>query len=183
MKKELILIRHGHSEWQAGITCNKDSHLTEKGILEAKNLYKNFSKYTDIKNFFIISSPLHRVVETVKIVLPIDSFLNVVFDDSFKEASFHVRGSLQLSNCFFPVNKNKVNKEYLFFKSKIKISLCKLFSSYKRIIIFTHGGVIKTIIRLYCGSDTFCIEIDNCSITHFFNEKGIWLLKKVNFIF
>lgn len=180
MEKELILIRHAHSEWQAGITRNKNSHLSRTGILQAGRLLNCLGEYIDVSNFHIVSSPLHRAIETGLLALPNSFSSDVVFDDNFQEASFDIRDELKLPEDFYPDIRIQASEKYLIFKARIKFSLAQLLSQYKRIIIFTHGGVIKTILRLHCGSDAFCIQIDNCSITHFIHTNKIWLLQRVN---
>ncbi|WP_048696902.1 histidine phosphatase family protein [Erwinia piriflorinigrans] len=180
MKKELILIRHGHSEWQAGTTRDRNSHLTGKGFTEAGKLYNTLAAYTDVADFHLISSPLHRAVETSRLALPPCLFSSVSFDRNFREASFHVRGCLNLPEDFYPVANGKVCSEYLDFKAGIKSALSTILAAHNRVMIFTHGGVIKTILRLHCGSDSFCTQIDNCSVTHFVKKEDVWLLKRVN---
>ena len=182
MKKELILIRHGHSEWQAGTTRNRDSHLTEQGVREAKKLHKTLLTYTNVTDFHLISSPLIRSVETCRLALPPHMFASVSFNRNFREASFHVRGGLSLPEDFYPKAHRELSKEYQGFKEKIKSSLTDVLSLHDRIIIFTHGGVIKTILRLHCGSDAFCTQIDNCSVTHFVKKDTAWLLQRVNYL-
>ncbi|QZX97636.1 MAG: histidine phosphatase family protein [Pantoea sp.] len=180
MKKELILIRHGHSEWQAGTTQNRDSHLTGKGICEAGQLYNALPAYTDVASFHLISSTLNRAVETCRLALSPELFTNVLFDRNFREASFHVRGGLHLPEDFYPEASGKVSDEYLGFKAGIKSALAGVLARHDRVMIFTHGGVIKTILRLHCGSDTFCTQVDNCSVTHFVKTDDTWLLQRVN---
>ncbi|CAJ0993604.1 histidine phosphatase family protein [Pantoea sp. Nvir] len=182
MKKELILIRHGHSEWQADTTSDdKNSHLTDRGIREARKLYNMLTEYTDFTNFYLVSSPLHRAVETSRLALPPSLFSSIFFDKSFCEASFHVRSELILSKDFYPELKGSLSQEYLNFKSAIKTALARVLAVHDRVMIFTHGGVIKTILRLHCGSDAFCTQIDNCSVTHFIKNKYVWLLRRVNY--
>lgn len=182
MKKELILIRHGHSEWQAGTTRNRDSHLTDQGIIEARKLQSALLTYTNVTDFHLISSPLIRAVETSRLVLPAHMFSSVSFDRNFREASFHVRGGLSLPEDFYPKTNGKVSKEYQEFKERIRSALAAVLSAHNRVIIFTHGGVIKTILRLHCGSDAFCTQIDNCSVTHFVKKDTAWLLQRVNYL-
>lgn len=183
MIRELILIRHAHSEWQAGITRHKNSHLTSIGIKQASELSKTLAQYADISNFHILSSPLHRSVETARIALPIHLFAEVIFDHQFQEATFHVRSQLILPKKFYPDVRKKNSEKYLLFKENIKSSLGQILSNYDRIMIFTHSGVIKTVLRIHCGSDAFCTEIDNCSITHFIHKNNIWLVQRVNYVF
>ncbi|PIF06760.1 histidine phosphatase family protein [Candidatus Pantoea floridensis] len=180
MKKELILIRHGHSEWQAGTTRDRNSHLTGKGIREAGRLYNALPAYANVSDFHLISSPLHRAVETSRLALSPDLFSSVRYDRNFREASFHVRGGLSLPEDFYPEANGKVSSEYQDFKAGIKAALAGILAAHDRVMIFTHGGVIKTILRLHCGSDAFCTQIDNCSVTHFVKKDAAWLLQRVN---
>jgi len=180
MKKELILIRHGHSEWQAGTTRDRNSHLTGQGIREAGRLHNTLPAYANLADFHIISSPLHRAVETCRLALSRARFSSVYFDRSFREASFHVRGGLSLPEDFYPEADGKVSSEYQDFKAGIKSALADVLAAHDRVVIFTHGGVIKTILRLHCGSDSFCTQIDNCSVTHFVKNDEAWLLQRVN---
>ncbi|MBS1206809.1 MAG: putative phosphoglycerate mutase [Proteobacteria bacterium] len=178
--KEIIFIRHGQSEWQSGITKDRNSNLTQVGIEQAQALGSYLRKYIDIKSYQIISSPLKRSLQTCDHALYVTDNENKIVDSDFQEASFHVRGGLTLPHDFYPTFNSKVSSEYKQFKSKIRLALNRVISQNDKTIIFSHGGVIKTALRIHCGSDSFCTEIDNCSITHFVFKDNFWLLYRVN---
>ena len=68
--KNILLIRHGQSEWNKLnlFTGFKNIELSEQGIEEANNAGQNF-KNLDIKFNIVFTSELKRAQETAKIIL------------------------------------------------------------------------------------------------------------------
>ncbi|WP_442959441.1 histidine phosphatase family protein [Providencia sp. PROV255] len=91
-----------------------------------------------------------------------------------------MRSQLNFPKSFYPSSDSVASTEYLEFKKHLKITLLDVLSKHKKVMIFTHGGVIKTIFRIYCGTDSVCCVIDNCSITQYQDSESGWLLSKVN---
>ena len=64
---KILLVRHGESERNVGMNCNKDSPLTEKGEKQAEFLGKSLRKQKiDIDSIY--SSNLKRSKKTAKII-------------------------------------------------------------------------------------------------------------------
>ncbi|PQQ29128.1 histidine phosphatase family protein [Photorhabdus hindustanensis] len=182
MHKELILIRHAQSEWQSGITNDRNSNLTEKGVLESKLLYMRLKKYIEMNSYSLYCSTLNRAMQTCNLSLSEENFSRVTFNENFNEANFHVRSSIFIRRDFFPKKTDKKPSEYMDFKHRISMEITDILARENKVVIYTHGGVIKTILRIFCGSDEFCSEIENCSITHFIESEVGWILKKVNYL-
>ena len=79
----IYLTRHGETEWnrQRRFQGNKNSELTEKGILDAELLS---SRVKGIDLDCIISSPLKRAYQTAKIVRGTKE-VDIIKCDGFKE--------------------------------------------------------------------------------------------------
>jgi phosphohistidine phosphatase len=63
--KNLILIRHAKSSWDAPVN-DKDRHISNRGVLDAHLISSNILKYLPEK-FVILSSNAKRAIETATI--------------------------------------------------------------------------------------------------------------------
>lgn len=66
---ELILIRHGESKYNAMLTDNLDSELTEKGIEQAKATGRFLKEhFGHINDFVALTSPYLRCLQTSRLI-------------------------------------------------------------------------------------------------------------------
>jgi len=63
MSTELLLIRHGESEANVGLTQHPDSRLTDRGIQQARNLGRKLADH-DWSDFTALVSPYARARQT-----------------------------------------------------------------------------------------------------------------------
>jgi probable phosphoglycerate mutase len=51
----------------------------------------------------------------------------------------------------------------------------------QRVVVFTHGGIIGTVMGLATGGRTFAfVGADNASISHIVVQDGNWILRRFN---
>lgn len=160
------LLRHGESEWQAGATASHDSCLTHRGRQQAELLAGRVNASSaSLLARSVFASPLKRSLETVE-------FLGKPFTvlDSLTEARFDIKACLPR---FAGPNHHRPDAqpvgEYPTFYSVVTTLLGQLIdeglSTKTDLFVFTHGGVIKTLLRVIHGTNAVCYRIDNCSWT------------------
>ena len=179
MEQDVILIRHAQSEWQTGKTKDRDSQITQLGIQQSLRLSKVLPEYLDLEKYTVFCSMMQRARQTSDVVLQ-GREVQVSFLGDLNEAYFHVRGSLNLSKHFINQVESSEEEDYLNYKDQVQRALGTMLSQSDRVMAITHGGFIKTVIRLFCGSDGFCSEIDNCSWSHFVRLDEGWVIKCLN---
>lgn len=177
---KIWLVRHGQSKWQINHSFNSDSEITHLGKIQAgivNNYIRNFINL-DPKNSIVYVSPLRRTLQTVQ-SLDID----YVLDPKIKEAPFHVSSSLpQFPYPFIYERELSEDPKYKKFKMEVRETLENIISKYnnKNIYLYTHGGVIKTILRIIHDNDSICYKINNCSITKIVWDRDRWQINVLN---
>lgn len=156
-KIELDLIKHGESELEK-VGGWSNSHLTEKGKNEIRNLLPELDKYD-----LFFSSDLNRAKETSEIINK-SLGMNIIFDKNFREMN---------NGKFKDMNKNdflNLSKDYRYsslkmdekysdgespneFYLRIRKSFIEMIEHYKgkKILLVTHAGVITIILCLIKG--------------------------------
>ncbi len=179
--KDVFFIRHGESLWQTGYTENKDSSLSRKGKAQSaflcRHLHKTYSTELKIGNLY--SSLLKRSLQTIH---PLK--YTVCVDKRLNEAPFSVRSSLPKNSALKEhVATEDLNSYYSAFKSTVADFWHDLLKepSDKPNFVFTHSGVIKTVLRILHNNDTVCYGISNCSITHLRQNDERWIVNALSF--
>lgn len=174
------LIRHGQSEWQLDQSLDRDTEMTSLGLKQSFYLNKHISKMMDNnkEDFKIYVSPLKRAIQTAQ-TLGREFFL----DSRLIEARFHI------AQCLPKIDTpqlygRKLSQEitYRIFKKNLKETIKALIKQNRgeNLYLYTHGGVIKTILRIIHDNDGVCYTINNCSVTtvKWFREK--WHVEQLN---
>ena len=65
MPTELIMVRHGESEANVGLSTDPDCPLTPRGLDQARVLATRFA-HLDLRGFLALSSPYRRAVQTAE---------------------------------------------------------------------------------------------------------------------
>ncbi|WP_431687166.1 histidine phosphatase family protein [Hahella sp. NBU794] len=176
---KIHLIRHGQSKWQTGESASKDSALTELGVRQSLLLGGRLSAIVNdnqTENVFY-SSPLIRSVQTVNA-----AGVNYSIATGLKEASFHVAS--ELPGFAHPAEHERLlsdSQKYLYFRRTVESVFKQLTNNEsKDVFLFTHGGVIKTILRVIHSTDTVCYKINNCSLTILTWRRSRWHLDALN---
>ena len=177
---EIYLIRHGQSKWQVGQSTSKDSEITDLGLQQAHYLNQYVKKLIQLfpDEHVIYVSPQRRVIQTIESLHE-----EFVVEEHLKEASFHVAKKLpqfQTPHLYERKISNDVN--YEIFKQSLKQVLQKVMmhTSHRKAYLYTHGGVIKTMLRIIHDNDAFCYTISNCSVTKLIWYRSRWHLESLN---
>ncbi|MEL7648991.1 MAG: histidine phosphatase family protein [Sedimentibacter sp.] len=178
----IYFTRHGETEWnrQLRFQGNKNSELTEKGILAAELLS---GRIEEIDLDLIISSPLKRAYHTAQIVRG-NKNIEIISNDGFREINLGdfeglrydeiaVRSGEELKKIENdPFNNRYPNGENLFeFYKRVEKSFREVIDSCrnKNTLIVAHGGTIKCIesyIRKFqINKDWMGTVVKNCSLS------------------
>ena len=176
---EIFLIRHAQSKGnkESIVQGHLDNGLADLGKEQARQLAKCFDKNINA----IYSSDLGRAVETAT---PLAEKLNlkIDLDPDLREANFGIWEGLTYNDIKerFPSEYNAWHKNYHvrppWFESfeshfvRIKSAIAKILTLHNlndRIVVFTHGGSIKTQIghfKKMHGEDLTTFTNTNCSL-------------------
>jgi len=178
----IYFTRHGETEWnkQKRFQGNKNSALTEKGILAAELLS---SRIEEIELDCIISSPLMRAYHTAEIVRG-NKNIEIIKYDGFKEINLGDFEGMKydeiMENCSDVLNKiedDPFNNCYpngenlLEFYKRVEKSFKEIMIKYKHknTLIVAHGGTIKCIEsyirKLQINNDWMKSVVKNCSLS------------------
>lgn len=176
----LYLIRHASSMWQEGISKSKDSELSSIGKQQIGFLASHFkSLAVECKeDCMFFSSPLKRSIQTLERLVIEHEIVN-----ELQEATFHTASKLpSISNLSLYKRCESIDNDYLEFKGHIinKLEDIIKIGHNKNIFLFTHGGVIKTILRIIHDNDGIDYIINNCSITKISWHRSRWTINYIN---
>ena len=177
---EIYLIRHGQSKWQVGASTSKDSEITDLGLKQSlflnqyvKELIQGSSNET-----MVYVSPHMRAMQTVEGLQQ-----EFIVEKRLKEASFHVAKNLPQFHTPHLYERQVSNDvKYTAFRNTLKEILQEIImrKNYSNLFLYTHGGVIKTILRIIHDNDALCYTIHNCSVTRLSWYRSRWHLKALN---
>lgn len=156
MHTEILLIRHGETEWNASgrFQGSKDISLAEEGVVQAKFLKERLQNDFDI----VYASPLSRAMETAEIICE-GTNLNPIPEDGIKEIGFGSWEGLTIDQIRdqYPEEFNiwrtdeenaalmggDLSLKQASFRAKEAILKIASANRGKKIIIVAHGGIIK----------------------------------------
>ncbi len=154
----LTLVRHGEDE-QDKMGGWSDNHLTEKGILEVKALAETLVDEYDL----VVASDLNRAKETAQIIME-RLTCPVVYNEGIRETNNGVYRNM-LKSEFVEVgykrfSELKMDESYgggespNSFYLRVRTAFMKILEENrsKRIMLVTHGGVIKVILCMLNGT-------------------------------
>ncbi|MBL8676601.1 MAG: histidine phosphatase family protein, partial [Alphaproteobacteria bacterium] len=110
--------------------------------------------------------------------------IEFIVDERLKEATFHVAATLpdfQVPHVY--ERQSSTDLSYEAFKKSLKQFLDDVVNkenSYENIFLYTHGGVIKTLLRIIHDNDAICYTVHNCSITKLTWYRSRWHLNFLN---
>lgn len=169
MSTELFLIRHGEPQLTQALLGLTDSPLSELGW---QQLATNSTTLTDID--LVIASPLKRCAVFAEHFAR-QNKLNLQVEPAFQESNFgdwdgqlyqdlHVKFPQQMHEFFIdPANNTPPNGESLAqFSRRVEAALLRVLQAHegKRIALFIHSGVIRTIIA-------WCLQMDYLKAVQF----------------
>lgn len=177
---EIYLIRHGQSKWQVGESTSKDSEITDLGRKQAQLLNQYVKKLVQRSSdqAMVYASPHTRAIQTAESLQQ-----KFIVEERLKEASFHVAKKLpQFQTPHLYARQLSNDVQYTTFRNTLKKILQEIViqKNYSHVFLYTHGGVIKTILRIIHDNDALCYTIHNCSVTRFSWYRSRWHLRALN---
>jgi len=186
--KELILIRHGESQYNAYLTDHLDSELTPKGIEQARITGKFLKEqFGDIHNFVGITSPYLRCLQTSRIIRE-ETGLEFTVNPGPREIMMKYQAAeVKNQQEKFPEFIWNHNNDLFFsqesdtqFIARIKAFHDSL--NHEKLVVISHGTPVNTIYEFALGlkanADTVNF-VKNCSVSYVRNGEGIWFGKVV----
>ncbi|MGY0372025.1 alpha-ribazole phosphatase [Clostridium sp. JNZ J1-5] len=180
----LYLVRHGEAELNNenvyfGWT---DCYLTERGINQCRKLSEDFK---NIKFDIVISSPLKRALDSVKIIIGLDQ--DILLYEEFKEINFGKWEGLNFKEirkvyekewelwsnnwkCYAPPE----GESFLNLYNRVRLGLEVLLDKYKdkKILVVAHGGTLKIILMIL-------LKLDYDSFWNFTFDHGAYTLFEI----
>ena len=162
MKTDLFLIRHGQPELKDALLGSTDSPLSNLGWLQLEKTAQQLEQLD-----YLLSSPLKRCAEFAQQFATNNNY-SLIINDNWRECHFGDWDGLKYKDLYkkhpkasqgFFDNPNQnmpKNAESLpDFSLRIESSLMQLLEQQKgrKIALFTHAGVIRTIIA-------WCLDMD-----------------------
>lgn len=186
---EIVFLRHGKTELNKK-SCylgSTDDGLSEEGMEEIRAI-KDKLKVFDFDKVY--TSPLKRAVQSCEIL-----YKNYVIDNRVREINFGLFDgltNLEVQNRY-PREYSNWIEDYINYKIPNGESLKELFdrteefindisSKYKRVLVVTHGGVIRCALSLAFDSRDFFykFQVDHGSVNILSIEEGFKYIKGLN---
>ncbi len=161
---DLVLARHGESEYNRDGLSPVDSPLTALGREQARRLGLWLAAQEPFTAFY--ASTLQRARQTAEIV---NSFLQmeIVYLDDLREASEylvqHVPG---MRSPLAPHSVPPPDAFYQAFQDQVRRALLTIFDAEPqgRVLVVAHGGTLGTMLRLVLGAPAALVTTGNCAV-------------------
>jgi broad specificity phosphatase PhoE len=186
----IYLARHAQSEWQLQPNEDWDTPLTATGHEQARQLAfwlasrPQLAEGARVEIASLYTSPFKRAQETASYVAKALE-LEVVVHDSLSEAEFHVASQLpQRDNPMSTFGPFTLSQQYSNFRMQADLALRVLVKQAEAtdaaVLAVTHGGLIKTLLRVVTGTDTVCFRLYNTCLNIIEWRRGRWHLVHLN---
>jgi len=186
----IYLVRHGQSEWQLEANENWDSSLTATGHEQSRRLAlwladrPPLALGTRVEIASLYTSPFRRAQETAAHLAKVLQ-LGAVVRDSLREADFHVASHLpQRDGPMSESGPFTLSDKYSEFRAQADVALRTLVQQGElnegSVLAVTHGGLIKTLLRVITGTDAVCFRLYNTSLNVIEWRRGRWHLVHLN---
>lgn len=183
---DLILVRHGQSQFNADQTGGEDAPLTELGRMQARRVGAYLGARFDIKALY--ASTYIRARETAQII---NEFVGVELnlDPDLNEAQYDYDEGLVLFGdpCealgeHAPVRPRQITEYYSGFQERVIKALMRILRNHRegQIAVVSHGGTMGTIMRTLAGSHQFSVHSDNTGIHLLHWERNRWHVVALN---
>ncbi|MEU1311535.1 histidine phosphatase family protein [Streptomyces cinnamoneus] len=187
---KIFLARHGQSQWQLNPSQDWDTRLSDLGHEQARRLGEWCAghRLLDAESRFepgtLRASPLKRARETAG-YLAESLRLPVEVQPSLTEATFRVASELPRAAApFAPWPTGELPERYTAFRAQAAEALEELTgvaeATGRPVLAVTHGGLIKTVMRIVAETDSFCLKLYNCAINAIEWKDGRWRIVHVN---
>jgi broad specificity phosphatase PhoE len=182
----LLLVRHGESEWMVrGDEAGFNSPLTDKGRHQARLLGRWLAANQEDGIDVIYASTLIRARETAEIVAA-ELHLPVTLDDDLRE--FEVPywpdddGDAPPSIHDHATGLAYLSESYLPFKSRVQEATRRILEAHPQgtVLIVAHGGTVGTIVRCLLGAHSFGVYTDATGLHGLRWIGNRWLVEFMN---
>jgi broad specificity phosphatase PhoE len=179
----ILLVRHAQSEWQLQPNDNYDTQLSSLGRVQADYLAR-WLRRSPLEVGALCSSPLKRATETISPVARALN-MNILHCTSLQEADFHVADHLpRLASPLQNHCEYRPSAKYVALKQMAQEALSTLVDKATSgpgcVLAVSHGGLLKTLLRLVINSDTVCFRLYNAGISSIEWREGRWHLVYLN---
>ncbi len=188
---KIYLARHGQSTWQLDPGDDLDTPLSATGRRQASLLASWLAEHPALDSegrlevVALRTSPLRRAQETADYVVQ-TLHLPVQVQPTLAEAPFHVVEELpRASDPYRPRPSGyELSQRYRSFREQARAALDELAALSEEmggpVLAVTHGGLIKTMLRVIADTDLTCFKIYNTGIAAVDWKDGRWRLLQVN---
>jgi broad specificity phosphatase PhoE len=186
----IYLVRHAQSEWQTGGTADLDSPLTPLGSRQSALLGRWLAEHDrlDAQGRLevgeLYTSPFRRARETAEPAAAALKLPLLVRPD-LCEAEFRVADQLpRWTAPLVPPSEFALPAAYVTFQASTKAALRDLVSRAQAaagpIMVFTHGGIIKTMVRLLAATEVIDLRLYNAGVSCIEWDGARWRLVHLN---
>ncbi len=183
---DLILVRHGQSQWNVDQTGGEDSVLTDLGRMQARRAGAYLATRFQIDALY--ASSYVRARETAEII---NGFLGLelVLEPDFREAQYDYGAGLNLfadpCAALAPhpaVEPWQISEYYAGFQARVVGALTRILSAHPegQVAMVLHGGTMATIVRTITGSHQISVHTENTGIHLLHWEKNRWHIAALN---
>jgi probable phosphoglycerate mutase len=183
---KIYLARHAQSQWQLSPSDDWDTSLSVLGRIQAQRLGNWLAQHelvdanTRVEVSSLVASPLKRAQETAE-CLAIALELRVETLEKLREATFHVAEHLpSYADPKVSARAAALSNIYTMFKREVQLAFHDLVDRAELaggpVMAVTHGGVMKTMLRIIVSQDAFCCRIYNTGIATIEWRRGRWHL-------
>lgn len=189
---DLILIRHGQSQWNVDQTGGHDAPLTDKGRAQAYRAGVYCRAQFRLKALY--ASTYIRARETAEIINSFLKLERVPLLDDLRE--FNEDYSYQLPEYDSPVAALQLTEQvrpafvsdyYITFHERVLRGLSQVLETHAQLYetdaqvgIVSHGGTMGTMIRSLAGSHHFSMNTENTGIHILRWEEKRWHIIAIN---
>lgn len=178
---ELLLIRHGESQFNLDGSGGFDSSLADLGREQARKLAPWIAANFKIVAFY--ASSMVRARETAEIIQPAIN-LPIEFLDNLREADFEITEKMPKflhpvhAIGGFSIDLNESDPTYAAFQARVSQAYRDIVNAHNSgtILVVTHGGLIATLLRTVFGAHQVSIHADNTSATLLRWSNSRWYL-------
>lgn len=189
---DLILIRHGQSQWNADQTGGENAPLTAKGRAQASRA--GFYCRSQFQIHALYASTYERAQDTAQIL---NSFLNldhITYMDELREFEMEYAdqmpkfGSpLEALEVMPPIRPSDVSDYYVSFHERVVRGVKQILTAHRdlfdtnaQIAIVSHGGTMGTILRALASNHHFSLNTENTGIHILRWQEKRWHILAIN---
>ncbi len=189
---DLILIRHGQSQWNADQTGGEDAPLTALGREQARRA--GIYCRAQFKLRALYASTYARAQDTAQIINSFLKLEEIAYLDELREFSeeysqFMLQfdspiAALELNSAVPPA---QISEYYISFHARVLDGVRKILTAHQawfdtdaQIGIVSHGGTMGTILRALAGSHHFSLNTENTGMHILRWQEKRWHILAIN---